>query len=127
MINQMRLSVVVALGTFPSSVFLVRLGSLGWTSSHESSTPLSFQRSTAKQVCGLRWAKSRDSYRRIASESYRCDSNRKSHLPPETQKLVLTDPAFVVLRFESRDWRSFVEHFVPRGTAEWLARLGCVR
>ena len=24
----------------------------------------------------LRWAKSRDSYRRIASESYRCDSNR---------------------------------------------------
>ena len=25
---------------------------------------------------GLRWAKSRDSYRRIASESYCCDSNR---------------------------------------------------
>ena len=24
----------------------------------------------------LRWSKSRDSYRRIASESYRCDSNR---------------------------------------------------
>ena len=24
----------------------------------------------------LRWAKSCDSYRRIASESYRCDSNR---------------------------------------------------
>ena len=57
-------------------------------------------------------AKSRDSYRRIASESYRCDSNRQRSLAvislPETQKLVLTDPAFVVLRFESRDWRSFV-------------------
>ena len=26
--------------------------------------------------------------------------------PPETQKLLLTDPAFVVLPFESRDWRS---------------------
>ena len=62
----------------------------------------------------LRWAKSRDSYRRGASESYRCDSNRKRSLavisPSETQKLVLIDPAFVVLRFESRDWRSFVEH-----------------
>ena len=30
----------------------------------------------AEIICGLRWAKSRDSYRRIASESYRCDSNR---------------------------------------------------
>ena len=39
---------------------------------------------------------------RIASVRWR------SNLPPETQKLVLTDPAFVVLRFESRDWRSFV-------------------
>ena len=29
---------------------------------------------------------------------------------PQTQKLVLIDPAFVVLRFESRDWRSFVQH-----------------
>ena len=29
---------------------------------------------------------------------------------PKTQKLVLTDPAFVVLRFESRDWRSLVQH-----------------
>ena len=28
--------------------------------------------------------------------------------PLKTQKLVLTDHAFVVLRFESRDWRSFV-------------------
>ena len=28
--------------------------------------------------------------------------------PLKTQKLVLTDPAFVVLRFESRNWRSLV-------------------
>ena len=27
-------------------------------------------------ITDLRWAKLRDSYRRIASESYRCDSNR---------------------------------------------------
>ena len=27
-------------------------------------------------LVSLRWAKSRDSYRRMASESYRCDSNR---------------------------------------------------
>ena len=48
------------------------------------------------------------------SESYRCDSNRQRSLavisPPETQKLVLTGPAFVVLRFESRDWRSLVQY-----------------
>ena len=46
------------------------------------------------------------------SESYRCDSNRWRLLSvvssPETQKSVLTDPAFVVLLFESHDWRSFV-------------------
>ena len=59
--------------------------------------------------------KSRDSYRRIASESYRRDSNRvrrRSYLPPPPKKkeypLVLIDPAFVALRFESRDWRSLV-------------------
>ena len=40
---------------------------------------------------------------RIASVRWR------SYLPPKkTQKLVLTDPAFIVLRFESRDWRSCV-------------------
>ena len=33
-----------------------------------------------------------------------------SYLPPKTQTLDLTDPAFVVLRFESRNWRSLVEH-----------------
>ena len=82
----------------------------------------------------LRWAKSRDSSCRIASESYRCDSNRWRSLeltsPPKTQELVLIGPAFVALRFESRDWRSF--NFigvisVPRGTAEWPARVGRVR
>ena len=44
---------------------------------------------------------------RIASVRWR------SYLPPPpppktTEKLTLTDPAFVVLQFESRDWRSFV-------------------
>ena len=31
-----------------------------------------------------------------------------SYLPLETQKSVLTDPAFVGQRFKSRDWRSFL-------------------
>ena len=30
----------------------------------------------------------------------------RSYLAPQTQKLVLIDPAFVVPRFGSRDWRS---------------------
>ena len=41
---------------------------------------------------------------RVASVRWR------SHISPKTQKLVLTEPAFVVLRFESRDWRSFVQY-----------------
>ena len=32
----------------------------------------------------------------------------RSYLPMKTQTLVLIDPAFVALRFESRDWRSLV-------------------
>ena len=32
--------------------------------------------------CFLRWAKSRDSYRRIASESYRCDSPPSTEMSP---------------------------------------------
>ena len=33
----------------------------------------------------------------------------RSYLPPpKRQNVVLVDPAFVVLRFESRDWRSLV-------------------
>ena len=39
----------------------------------------------------------------------RIASARRSYLPPKSQKLVLTDPAFVALRFESRDWRSLVQ------------------
>ena len=34
----------------------------------------------------------------------------RSYLTLKTQKLVLVDPAFVALRFESRDWRSLVQH-----------------
>ena len=53
---------------------------------------------------GLRWAKSRESYRTNASESYRCDSNHWHSLavisPPEHTDLVLVDYAFVALRFE---------------------------
>ena len=48
----------------------------------------------------------------------------RSCLPPKTQNLVLVDPAFVALRFDN----AFVGVvFVPRGIAEWLARVDCVR
>ena len=54
---------------------------------------------------------------RIASVRWR------SYLPPKTQKLVITDLAFVVLRFES-----FIRlALVPCGIAEWLARVDRVR
>ena len=38
----------------------------------------------------------------------------RSNLPPESlkHKSVLTDPAFVELRFESRDWCSLVQNSV---------------
>ena len=32
----------------------------------------------------------------------------RPYLLPTTQNMVLVDPAFVALRFESRDWRSMV-------------------
>ena len=38
---------------------------------------------------------------------------------------MLIDPVFVALRFESRDGRQVV--FVPRGTAEWPARVARLR
>ena len=41
---------------------------------------------------------------RIASVSW------LPYLPLKTQKLVLVDPAFVALRFKSRDWRSLVQY-----------------
>ena len=34
----------------------------------------------------------------------------RSYLPLKTQNLVLVDPAFVALRFESLDWRSLVQY-----------------
>ena len=40
----------------------------------------------------------------IRITSVRC----RSYLLSKTQKLVLIDPAFVALRFKSRDWRAFV-------------------
>ena len=60
----------------------------------------------------LRWAKLRDSYRRIASDNLLPRFELLAFVcgPPKTQKLVLIDPAFVVPRLESRDWRSFVHH-----------------
>ena len=70
----------------------------------------------------LRWTKSRYSYRRIASESYRRDSSKTQKL-----SLVLTEPAFVVPRFESRDWRSFVQHLFHVELRKWLARVDRVR
>ena len=70
------------------------------------------ERKSSQQQLQLRWAKSRDSYRRIASKIFiaiRIASVRwRSYLPPKTQKLVLTDLAFVALRLELRDWRSLV-------------------
>ena len=47
-----------------------------------------------------------------------------SYLPQKTQYLVLVDPAFDALR--SRLAVVGVV-FVPRGLAEWLARVDCVR
>ena len=67
-----------------------------------------------EKIQELRWAKLRDSYRRIASESYRCDSNRKRSVelisPPKAQDWFLIGLAFVALRFESRDWCSLVSY-----------------
>ena len=51
----------------------------------------------------------------------------RSYLPLKTHYLVLLDPEFVALRFESRDLAFVGVVFVPRGTAEWLARVDCVR
>ena len=50
----------------------------------------------------------------------------RSYLPLKTQNLVLVDPAFVALRFESQ--LAFVGVvFVPCGFAEWPARVDRVR
>ena len=63
---------------------------------------------------GLRWAKSCNSHRRSANESYRRDSNHLRSLavksPSKTQKLVLIALSFFAPQFGSRDWRSFAQH-----------------
>ena len=56
---------------------------------------------------------------RIASVRWR------SYLPRNTQKLVLTDPAFVATRIPRLAFTRLT--FVPHGTAEWLARVDRVR
>ena len=75
----------------------------------------------------LRWAKSRDSYRRIASENLNHWRSLAVISPPKTQKLVLTDPAFVMLRFRIAGLAFVHLTFVSCGTAEWLARVDRVR
>ena len=50
-----------------------------------------------------------------------------SYLPLKTQNLVLVDPAFIALRFESRGLAFVGIVFVPRGLAEWLSRVDRVR
>ena len=81
----------------------------------------------AQSFADLTWAKSRDSCRRSASESYCCNSNHQRSLavicPSKAQKLVLAEPAFVMPRFESRDGMFARVALVPGGTAEWLARV----
>ena len=75
----------------------------------------------------LRWAKSRDSYRRIASESYRCDSNRQRSLElislPQNIGFGPRRPCVrcVAIRIARLAFIGVV--FVPRGTAEWPARV----
>ena len=65
----------------------------------------------------VRWVKSHDSCRRIASESYRprCESLAfvGSYISLQTQKLVLIGPAFVVLRSPCPERRKLVD-FVRR-------------
>ena len=42
---------------------------------------------------------------------------------PKPQQLVLIDPAFVMLRFESRDWSSFAQHSFHGGLRNGLREL----
>ena len=47
----------------------------------------------------------------------------RSDLPPKQGKQSSRTLRSLLLRFDSRDWRSFRVRFVPCGTAEWPARL----
>ena len=71
----------------------------------------------------LRWAKSRDSYPRIASESYRRGGNHQRPLavisPWKTQTLRS------LCRDSNRRVAFICATFIPRGTAEWFARVDC--
>ena len=92
--------------------------------------PLCF---TAEFAQRLGWAKSRDSYRRIASDSESCrrDSNHWRSLavisPPKEHRIGPRRPRVrcTAIRIARLAFIGVV--FVPRGTAEWLARVDCVR
>ena len=64
---------------------------------------------------GLRWAKSRESYRRIAGESYRCDSNHcvrwQSYLSPCDWRSLAQHTFHVALRNGLRELTAFAEHW----------------
>ena len=82
----------------------------------------------------LRWAKSRDSYRRITSESYRCDSNRQLSLVviylPQNTEMSPDRPCVrcAAIRIARLRRLAFIRVvFVPRGIAEWPARVDRVR
>ena len=49
-----------------------------------------------------------ESLARVIAEIRITSVRWRSYLPLKTQNLVLVDPAFIALRFESRDWRSLV-------------------
>ena len=84
-----------------------------------ASTSMSKQASTHATSL-LRWAKSRDSNRRFDAASLARVSamigitivHWRSYLS-RTQTLVLRDPVFFALRFESYDWGACVKTFVP--------------
>ena len=79
----------------------------------------------------LRWAKSRDSYCRVASESYRCDLNHLRSLAvifhPKNTDLDPRRPCVrcTAIRIARLVFVAVV--FVPCGTAEWPARVDCLR
>ena len=79
----------------------------------------------------LTWAKSRESYCRIASESYGSDSNHKRSLavrsPPKNTEFGPRRPCVrcAAIRIARLAFAGVV--FVPRGPAEWPARVDRVR
>ena len=94
---------------------------------------LQSSRSHWRGGCGkhLRWATSRESYRRIASESYRSDSNHQRALAvifhPKNTELGPRRPCVRCAAIRIARLAFVGAVFVPRGTAEWPARVDCVR